>query len=203
MADNLGFGAANPYLQPAIDAAQGDLVRNYNLRTAPAFTSAMVNSGSFGNSGLQQMQQDAEGQLQQNLGRVASDMRYGDYWNNLGFNKSVYDTTFNQNQQQFGNALSVLGLGNQAGVQNLGLGTQIQQTPLQYYQGFANQANGFGQGFATESTSKTAQGSPLMSALGGWQLGSQLGKASGGSSGTTYDPWQTTGNGMPTWYTPR
>jgi hypothetical protein len=183
MADNLGFGAANPYLQPAIDAAQGDLVRNYNLRTAPAFTSAMVNSGSFGNSGLQQMQQDAEGQLQQNLGRVASDMRYGDYWNNLGFNKSVYDTTFNQNQQQFGNALSVLGLGNQAGVQNLGLGTQIQNTPLNYYQGFANTANGIGQGYGTSSGTSSASGSPLLGALGGWQLGGQIGKSFGGWGG--------------------
>jgi hypothetical protein len=90
----------------------------------------------------------------------------------------------------------VLGLGNQAGVQNLGLGTQIQDTPLNYYQGFANQANGMGRGFGTSSSSMSAQGSPFMGALAGWQLGGQWGK----SGGSTYEPWQTTGNGMPSWF---
>jgi hypothetical protein len=202
MADNLGFGG-NPYLESTIDNALGDTVRNYNLAVQPAFNSAMVRSGSFGNSGIQQMNDEAQRQLQSSLGQQANNARFNDYWTAQNFNRGVYNDTVAQNQQNFQNGLNVLGLGNQAGVQNLGLGTQIQQTPLQYYQGFANQANGFGQGFATESTSKTAQGSPLMSALGGWQLGSQLGKASGGSSGTAYDPWQTTGSGMPTWYTPR
>lgn len=36
----------------------------------------MVGSGSFGNSGLQQMQQQSQSQLQQNLGNVATSM-YG------------------------------------------------------------------------------------------------------------------------------
>jgi hypothetical protein len=68
-------------------------------------------------------------------------------------------------------------------VQNLGLGTQIQNTPLNYYQGFANTANGIGQGYGTTTGTTSAQGSPLMGALGGWQLGGQIGKNFGGWGG--------------------
>jgi hypothetical protein len=173
MAQNLGF-SANPYLQGSIDAALGDTVRNYNLTTQPAFNNAMVNSGSFGNSGVQQMNQEAQRQLQTSLGRQANDMRYGDYWNDLNFNKNVYDTTFNQNQQQFQNGLNLLNLGNTASQQNLGFGTTIQNAPMNYYQGFADIANGIGQGYGTSTSTTRANGSPLMGALGGAQLGARI-----------------------------
>jgi hypothetical protein len=182
MADNLGFGG-NPYLESTIDNALGDTVRNYNLAVQPAFNSAMVRSGSFGNSGIQQMNDEAQRQLQSSLGQQANNARFNDYWTAQNFNRGVYNDTFAQNQQNFQNGLSVLGLGNQAGVQNLGLGTQIQNTPLNYYQGFANTANGIGQGYGTTTGTTSAQGSPLMGALGGWQLGGQIGKNFGGWGG--------------------
>lgn len=198
MADNLGLGG-NPYLQNLIDQSQADLVRGYDLSTAPSIASAMVRSGSFGNSGLQQMQQEAASQLQKNLGNLAGSMRANDYWTAQNFNRGVYNDTFNQQQQQFNNGLSMLGLANQGATQNLGLGTQIQNTPLNYYGQFADQANAFGQGYGTTTGTSSARGSPVMGALGGWQLGGQIAKGWGGGGG--YDSWQTTGNGMPSWYT--
>lgn len=69
----------NPYLQSQIDQASGDVVRNYNLAVKPNTEAAMVQSGSFGNAGLQQMQGEQQRQLAGELGRVSGNMRFADY----------------------------------------------------------------------------------------------------------------------------
>lgn len=73
-------GQANPYLDQMVGSAQKSLVDSYNMSTKPQMEAAMANSGSFGNSGLQQMQQQSQNQLQQNLGDVATQM-YGNAYN--------------------------------------------------------------------------------------------------------------------------
>jgi hypothetical protein len=78
---NGGYLNSNPYLESMINASQGDVVRNYNNVAKPQMEASMVRSGSFGNSGLQQMQLDQQNQLQQNLGRISGDMRYNNYAN--------------------------------------------------------------------------------------------------------------------------
>lgn len=70
----------NPYLNQQVANAQQSVIDSYNTATKPQLESAMVGSGSFGNSGLQQMQQQSQNQLQQNLGNVATQM-YGDAYN--------------------------------------------------------------------------------------------------------------------------
>ena len=70
----------NPYLDQQVANAQKSVVDSYNLTTKPQLESAMVGSGSFGNSGLQQMQGQEQNQLQQNLGNVATQM-YGNAYN--------------------------------------------------------------------------------------------------------------------------
>lgn len=187
--DNLGFGSgtpnaigsapANPYLQPAIDSAQGDLVRNYNLAVSPSIRSAMVRSGSFGNSGLEQMAGEADRTLQTSLGRIGTEMRYGDYWNDLNFNRQTFNDSFAHNQQNLSNAFNLLGLQNQFNQQDLANATTVQNTPLSYWSTFSNGANSIGNGFGTSSSSMNMPGSPMMGALGGWQLGSAFGKAFG------------------------
>jgi hypothetical protein len=53
MADSANpyLGTNNPYLQQNVNAAQGDIIRNYNTSAQPAYNAAMVRSGSFGNAG--------------------------------------------------------------------------------------------------------------------------------------------------------
>lgn len=82
----------NPYLDQQVANAQKSVVDSYNLTTKPQLEAAMVGSGSFGNSGLQQMQQQSQNQLQQNLGDVATQM---------------YGNAYNTNQ---GNRLQALGM---------------------------------------------------------------------------------------------
>ena len=69
----------NPYLQQSIDSTLGDMARNYNNTTKANTESSMAASGSFGNSGLAQIQGEQQRQLMQEQGRAASNMRFGDY----------------------------------------------------------------------------------------------------------------------------
>ena len=73
-------GQTNPYLDQMVGKAQQSVVDSYNLSAKPQMEAAMVGSGSFGNSGLQQMQQKSQSDLQDNLGNVATQM-YGNAYN--------------------------------------------------------------------------------------------------------------------------
>jgi hypothetical protein len=90
----------------------------YNNNVAPNQTTAAVNSGSFGNSGLQQAQQYDQNQLQQNLGNVATSM-YGDAYNTNQANALAAAGLQQQgasNQASINNSL--LGAGNNAYTQS-------------------------------------------------------------------------------------
>lgn len=69
-------GNTNPYLDRMVSKAQGSVAENYNLMTKPQMESAMVNSGSFGNSGLQQMQANQQKQAAQQMSDISTQM-YG------------------------------------------------------------------------------------------------------------------------------
>lgn len=214
MAVNLGFsspdwaggnpflGQGNPYLQQQIDASLGDTVRNYNMSVAPTTSSAMVRSGSFGNSGLDQMQQEQQRQLAQTLGNQANNFRAQDYNNqqqmyqwDQGFNRALYNDAYSQNANNLQMGLGLLNTLQGANQSDLTNATNIQNTPLNYYGQFSNIANSIGQGYGTSYGSSSASGSPLTGALGGWQLGGALQKAwgnngTGGAGGWgTGDAW--------------
>ena len=86
---NGGNLAGNPYLQSQIDQAQGDLARNWNTVQKPQWDTAMQRSGSFGNSGVMQANQLAQNQLQQNMGRIGSDMRFNAYNTERGYQQQA------------------------------------------------------------------------------------------------------------------
>lgn len=175
------IGASNPYLQDTIDKAQGDVVRNYNLTAQPAFNAGMVKSGSFGNAGVQEMNTNAQKNLQGTLGNISTQLRGNDFESQKGmykwdqeFGRNLYNDSFNQNQQNLQTGIGLLGTMNQFNNQNLQNGTTIQNTPLNYYQQFANTANSIGQGYGNSTTTQGTSSNPLLSAAGGAQLGSSL-----------------------------
>lgn len=196
------LGRSNPYLQSQIDSALGDTVRAYNLGVKPAMESAGVRSGSFGNSGVQEMQNEAQRQLQTSLGRQANDFRAGDYgqqqqmyqWDQ-GFNRNLFNDQFAQNQQNIQMAMGLLGTQNQFNTQDLQNGTAIQNTPMNYWQQFSNSANGIGNGFGTQTQTSSAPGSPLMGALGGAQLGMSAAKQFGWGQPQVNDGGYSVGQG--------
>jgi hypothetical protein len=184
------LGASNPYLQQNIDKAQGDVVRNYNMTTQPAYNSAMVKSGSFGNEGVQQMNQNAQKNLQGSLGDISNSMRMKDYqdqqslymadraqnignyqWDQ-GFNRSLYNDAYSQNMNNLTTGVGLLGTLAGYNSNDLTNANNIQNTPLNYWSNFSNQANGMGQGYGSTTGTVGSTSSPWTSALGGAQLGS-------------------------------
>jgi hypothetical protein len=216
------LSGSNPYLTANIDKAQGDVVRNYNMTTQPAFNSAMVKSGSFGNEGVQQMNENSQKNLQSSLGDISNSMRGADYQNrqNLymqqqaqdsnnylanraqdignyqwdqGFNRSLFNDAYSQNMNNLQTGVGLLGTLAGYNANDLTNANTIQNTPLNYWSNFSNQANGMGQGYGTTTGTVGTTSSPWTSALGGAQLGSAAmgwwnnqGR-SGGSSGSPTD----------------
>ena len=187
------LGQSNPYLQNAIDLASQDLVRNYNTTTQPAFNAAMINSGSFGNSAINELNRNAGNQLQTNLGDLASKFRYNDYSNqaqmfqnqqnfnegqrqfDLGFGRNVYNDAYSQNMNNLQTGIGLLGTLGGYNATDINNSTTQQNTPLNYWQQFSQGANSLGQGYGT-STGTGTQGTtsnPFVSAAGGAQLGNQ------------------------------
>lgn len=180
MADsnNPYLGQGNPYLQANIDKAQGDMVRSYNLATQPAYNSAMVKSGSFGNSGVQELNENAQKNLQDSLGNVSNNMRMQDYnnqqamyrWDNE-FNRNLYNDAYSQNMNNLTTGIGLLGTLAGYNANDLTNSTNYQNTPMNYWQQFSNAANALGQGFGTSTSQTGMSSSPFTSMLGGAQLG--------------------------------
>jgi hypothetical protein len=179
---------ANPYLEQTIDKAQGDVVRNFKLTAQPAFNSAMVRSGSFGNAGVQQMNENAQRNMQDTLGNISSGMRGADFgrqqdmyrWDQE-FDRSLYNDAYGQNRQSMMDMSGLLGGLQQTTQSDITNSTAIQNTPLNYWQQFTNGANSIGQGYGN-STVSGGGSNPLVGALGGAQLGSAIAKQWGGGS---------------------
>lgn len=212
MGGNPYLGANNPNLQSIIDLSSRDMVNNFNRTTQPAYNAAMVRSGSFGNSGIDAANQAAQGQLQTNLGDLASKLRFNDYsqqqgmyqwqkqfdqnnqqWQNQ-FDRSLYNDAYGQNQQNLQTGLSLLGMLGGLNGQDITNSTNYQNTPLNYLTQFSNLAGAMGRGGQTSTTTgSTGVGSnPINSAVDGARLGNSLGnwwnnRNNIGTSGNNYN----------------
>lgn len=187
------LNSQNPELQSTIDSTLGDITRNYNLNTKPQIGTAQVRSGSFGNSGLQEMQMESQRQLAGELGRAASGIRYQDYTNRAGLYEnernrqqqatlgapafSNVDYTDLQAMQQAGNALQ----GQQQAERTAGYNAYLdaREWPFKTY-GAYSQAMGNG---GTQTATPQPQANRGANALGGALAGAQLGQSLGIGSG--------------------
>lgn len=104
-----GYAGQNKYLQQNIDAAMGDITRNYNDAVAPGLTTQMVGSGSFGNSGAQASTQNALNDLTKNLGNTAAGMRMQDYTTQQGLAENQINRNMQTSQYNTGMADAALG----------------------------------------------------------------------------------------------
>jgi hypothetical protein len=76
----IGGGNTNPYLDQMVNKAQTSVVDNFNNMVKPQTEMAMQNSGSFGNSGYQQLMQNQQKAAGQQMADIATDM-YGNAYN--------------------------------------------------------------------------------------------------------------------------
>lgn len=192
-ASNPFLGQENPYLQQMIDLTAKDMTTGFNRTTQPAFNAAMVNSGSFGNSGIDAANAAARQGLTDSIGDMSSKLRFGDYgqrqgmyqwqqqfdannwWRNQDFNRATFNDAFGQQQANFQNGLGLLGMLSGMNANDLRTATAVRDTPLNYLTQFGNLGSTIGRGGQTQTTSGGG-GNPLMGAVGGAQLGSAVGK---------------------------
>lgn len=181
------LGQNNPYLQANIDAATGDLVNNFNLTARPAMNAAMVKSGSFGNSALGELDNQAQSTLQKNIGNLSNAARMQDYqqqqgmyqWQkgfdensrqfDLGFGRNIFNDAYSQSRNDLSVGMGLLGGLAGTNASDINSATTQQNTPLNYYSQFANLAGGIGNGYGTTTTGTTSN--PIATAAGGAQLG--------------------------------
>ena len=88
----------NPYLQQMVDATASDTLRNYNLSVRPQMDALDARSGSFGNSGVQQMQLEGQRQLAQTLGNQAATIYGNDYAQRAQLNENAANRQFQAGQ---------------------------------------------------------------------------------------------------------
>ena len=205
-----GMGS-NPYLSQMGDVMAGQMTQNFNRRVMPQISSQMMATGGFGGSRQGVIEANAMNDLNQQIGNGLTNL-YGQGYNtdrqydlglrnnDLGF--AGLDAQINQNN--FNNRLNGanfgLGMydrlqqGNQTGIN---AGTNIQNTPMNYWSNFGNQYNSIGQGYGTTTGSTSQQGNPAMGALGGAQLGSRIASGMGniGGSASATQNWTYGGSG--------
>lgn len=172
----------NPYMGQMADEITRRAATQFNQQINPAINRAAVANGGYGGS----RQGIAQGlAMSQGMDNIAGQLTnlYGTQFNadrNYGLQSDALDLNVynaNQNwmrqgqQDQLGLADRLLGWNQQYGVGNA---TNVQNTPLNYWNQFTNAATQLG-GMGG-SQSQNLQGNPWLGALGGYQLGSSLWK---------------------------
>ncbi|MDE2415251.1 MAG: hypothetical protein KGM60_10880 [Comamonadaceae bacterium] len=196
----------NPYLQQAMDATSNNATQNWNHTIKPAIASQAMAAGGYGGSRQGVIESNSANDLNQGLSNALSNLAFNGYnsglqydlglrnnalgFGNLDLGYANLDRTINNdniaNQMQGANlGLNVYDRLMQNNQTGLNAGTNIQNTPLNYWSQITNGINGVGSGYGTSTGTTNVQGNPLLGAMGGAQLGSQLGNWwSGGNSGT-------------------
>lgn len=186
---------SNPYIDQVVNQAQGDVVRNYNNVVRPGQDAAMVRSGSFGNSGLQQQTANSDRNLQQNLGNISTQLRGNNYNTERGNQQAALGFAPTFANQDYTDANQLLQSGNQQNQfaqnnanQNYNWWQEAQNYPTNKLNTFGNAlgtVNGTGRTM-TSTTPGTSAGAGL---LGGGIVGSQLGSGIKDGDGGNYGGW--------------
>lgn len=192
----------NPYLQQLGDQMTQQVTQNMQRNVLPRIGSQAMAAGGYGGSRQGAIESNAMSDMNNSLASGLTNLYSSGYNQNLQYDLGLrgndlgyagLDAQINQNN--FNNNLAGanfgLGVWNQGMANNqtgINAGTNIQNTPMNYWSQFGNQYNSIGQGFGATTGSASQQGNPLMGALGGAQLGSQIGNWwGGGRAGSAAD----------------
>ena len=198
----------NPYLQQMGDMMAGTMTNNWQRKVQPQIASQAIAAGGYGGSRQGVAEANSANDLNMGIGSALANLYgqgYGQGLNydlgqqNLGLGYANLDRNINNDnlnwQMQGANlGLNIYDRQQQANQLGLQTGTQIQNTPWNYWQGFSNQANSIGQGYGTQTSS--TGGNPFMGALGGAQLGSQVANWWSNNNSSPATSWFTGNQGM-------
>ena len=203
--------AMNPYLQEMGDRIAGTMTNNWQRQVQPQIASGAMATGGYGGSRQGVVEANSANDLNNGIGAALASL-YGNGYNTglqydlglknnqLGYANLDRNISNDNNNWQLQGANFGLGIydrlqqGNQLG---LNAGTNMQNTPMNYWNNFSNGANSIGQGYGTSTGTQNMPGNPLMGAIGGAQLGSQFanwwGSGNGGASNNNF--WSPGFNG--------
>lgn len=191
--------AMNPYLQQMGDMMAGTMTNNWQRQVQPQIASGAMAAGGYGGSRQGVVEANSANDLNNGIGSALASL-YGNGYNTglqydlglknnqLGYANLDRNISNDNNNWQLQGANFGLGIydrlqqGNQLGVN---AGTNMQNTPQNYWNNFSNGANSIGQGYGTSTGTQNMPGSPVMGALGGAQLGSQVANWWGSNNGGT------------------
>lgn len=191
--------AQNPYLQEMGDRIAGTMTNNWQRQVQPQIASGAMATGGYGGSRQGVVEANSANDLNNGIGAALASL-YGNGYNTglqydlglknnqLGYANLDRNISNDNNNWQLQGANFGLGIydrlqqGNQLG---LNAGTNMQNTPQNYWNNFSNGANSIGQGYGTSTGTQNMPGSPVMGALGGAQLGSQVANWWGSNNGGT------------------
>ena len=191
--------AMNPYLQQMGDMMAGTMTNNWQRQVQPQIASGAMAAGGYGGSRQGVVEANSANDLNNGIGSALASL-YGNGYNTglqydlglknnqLGYANLDRNISNDNNNWQLQGANFGLGIydrlqqGNQIGVN---AGTNMQNTPMNYWNNFSNGANSIGQGYGTSTGTQNMPGSPVMGALGGAQLGSQVANWWGSNNGGT------------------
>ena len=209
--------AMNPYLQQMGDMMAGTMTNNWQRQVQPQIASGAMAAGGYGGSRQGVVEANSANDLNNGIGSALASL-YGNGYNTglqydlglknnqLGYANLDRNISNDNNNWQLQGANFGLGVydrlqqGNQIGVN---AGTNMQNTPQNYWNNFSNGANSIGQGYGTSTGTQNMPGSPVMGALGGAQLGSQVANwwgsqptanSTGGSNGAGWGTGAAYGN---------
>ena len=170
-AQNSMAGLNNPYLTQAIDAASSDAARNYNMAIAPQRDRQMQQSGSFGNTGVQQMQLEDQRNFGQTLGNIANSARMADYNQQVGLAENLANRQ--TGISQFNSGLNAADIGRNLGgfFTGQGLGLQGMGQLLGAAQFDASLGNNVNQFNSTLGANDLARNAQLAQNLGQFNAG--------------------------------
>lgn len=206
---SMSMTGQNPYLKQMGDVMVGQMTDAFRTQVLPGIGSQAMAAGGYGGSRQGVVEANAMNDLGRNIGNSLTNL-YGQGYNtalnydlglrnnqlgygNLGLGYANLDRNINNdnwanNMQgaQFGlNVWDRLMNNNQTGIN---AGTNIQNTPMNYWNQFSQGANSIGQGYGTQTSSGSTQGNPMLGAAGGAQLGSQIANWWSGSGNTSSMP---------------
>lgn len=149
-------GQTNPYLDSMVAKAQGSVVDQFNNMVKPQTEAAMRNSGSFGNSGLQQqmqLQQQAAGQQMSDIATQMYGQAYGQDQANRMQAIGMAPTFGNAAYQDASQLLNAGQMQQDQNQQNLDFGyQQFQEAQNKPYKDLASMAGVFGTNLGGSST---------------------------------------------------
>lgn len=198
----------NPYLSQMGDVMTRQMTDNFNRKVMPQIGSQAMATGGYGGSRQGVVEANAINDLNQQIGGALTNL-YGQGYNttmqhdlgqqNLGLGYANLDRSINNDNLNWQLQGANFGLGvydrmQQGNQTGLNAATNIQNTPYNYWQNFSNQANSIGQGYGTQTSS--TGGNPFMGALGGAQMGNQIGNWWNSQRPSNGTSWFTGTQGM-------